>query len=87
MYLHTVSFFIKKHDLGRCHVIIKQLVPFDDEFEIIGQVLQQLHHDTASPFESDSRIGIHESLQHILETFDGFVAKSSGKGFPVLLQG
>ena len=41
----------------RDSIVIKELVPFDDQLQVFRQVLQQFYHDAASPFEPDSLIG------------------------------
>ena len=47
------SFFLEKHGFRRGHVVVEKLVPLDDQFQGVRQVLQQLHHHVPSAFEPD----------------------------------
>lgn len=67
--------------------VVEQLVMPLNQFQLVYQVLQHLHHYTSSSLEPYRFVCRDKGLNRVLETFDWLAVKGRSQGFLMLFNG
>ena len=82
-----MGLLVEKEGLGGGEMVIKEVVGFEDEVEVLGEVLEEFYDEGGWGFEGDRVIGRDEGVEEVVERFDGGVGERGGKWVRVVLDG